>query len=106
MMRSLLLASMLLLSMGVGASYGLEAIPDIGADWGWPILDEVIDWLSGAFVVLVLILLLMPVSALFAGLFLEEVAAAVEERHTNPDELTPREALEKLYELKKLSTDQ
>ena len=85
MMRSLLLASVLLIAMGVGASYGLEAIPDIGADWGWPILDEVIDWLSGAFVVLVLILLLMPMSALFAGLFLEEVATAVEERHYQGD---------------------
>lgn len=84
-MRSLLLSILLLVAMGVGASYGLEAIPDIGADWGWPILDEVIDWLSGAFVILMLVLLLMPVSALFAGLFLEEVAAAVEGRHYQGD---------------------
>jgi CysZ protein len=81
MLRSLFLAIFLLILMGIGANYGLQAIPNIGADWGWPILDEVIDWLSGAFVIVALVLLLMPVSALFAGLFLEEVAAAVEERH-------------------------
>lgn len=81
MLRSLFLALVLLIVMGIGANYGLQAIPNIGADWGWPILDEVIDWLSGAFLIVALILLLMPVSALFAGLFLEEVAAAVEDRH-------------------------
>ncbi len=81
MVRSLLLALALVIAMGVGVSYGLEAIPNIGADWGWPIIDEVVDWLSGAIVILVAVLLLMPVSALFAGLFLEEVAGAVEARH-------------------------
>ncbi len=81
MMRSLGLALVLMVLAGFGAFYGLEAIPEFGADWGWPILDEVVDWLSGAFVIVALVLLLMPVSALFAGLFLEEVAGAVEERH-------------------------
>jgi CysZ protein len=81
MMRSLGLALVLLVLAGIGAFYGLEAIPAFGAEWGWPIIDEVVDWLAGAGVVLALILLLMPVSALFAGLFLEEVAAAVEGRH-------------------------
>lgn len=85
MLRSMLLAIALLILMGAGASYGLEAIPNIGADWGWPVLDEIIDYLSGAFLVVVLILLLMPVSALFAGLFLEDVAAAVEARHYKGD---------------------
>jgi CysZ protein len=46
-----------------------------------PWIDGIIELLSGALVVVILILLLMPVSALFAGLFLEEVAAAVEEQH-------------------------
>lgn len=81
MMRALGLALVLLVLSGFGAFYGLEAIPEFGADWGWPILDEVVDWLSGAFVIVALVLLLMPVSALFAGLFLEEVAAAVEDKH-------------------------
>ncbi len=81
MMRALGLALVLLVLAGFGAFYGLEAIPAFGADWGWPIIDEVVDWLSGAFVIVALVLLLMPVSALFAGLFLEEVAAAVEARH-------------------------
>lgn len=81
MMRALGLALVLLVLAGFGAFYGLEAIPEFGADWGWPILDEVVDWLSGAFVIVALVLLLMPVSALFAGLFLEEVAAAVEDKH-------------------------
>lgn len=90
MLRSLLLAAFLLILLGVAADYGLGAIPDIGADWGWPILDEVIDWLSGAFLIVFLILLLMPVTALFAGLFLEEVATAVEARHY-PDEAQGRD---------------
>ncbi|WOF75880.1 sulfate transporter family protein [Parvibaculaceae bacterium PLY_AMNH_Bact1] len=81
MMRALGLALVLLVLAGFGAFYGLEAIPEFGADWGWPIIDEVVDWLSGAFVIVALVLLLMPVSALFAGLFLEEVAAAVEGKH-------------------------
>lgn len=85
MLRSLGLAILLLVILGVGASYGLEAIPEFGADWGWPVIDEVIDWLSGAFLILFLVLLLMPVSALFAGLFLEEVAGAVERRHYPED---------------------
>eukprot|EP00439_Symbiodinium_sp_Y106_P088152 s1_g688.t1 len=85
MLRALGLALVLLVIAGIGAFYGLQAIPEFGADWGWPIIDEVIDWLSGAFVVVALVLLLMPVSALFAGIFLEEVAAAVEERHYPTD---------------------
>ncbi len=85
MLRALGLALVLLVIAGIGAFYGLQAIPEFGADWGWPIIDEVIDWLSGAFVVVALVLLLMPVSALFAGIFLEEVATAVEERHYPTD---------------------
>lgn len=85
MLRALGLALVLLVIAGIGAFYGLQAIPEFGADWGWPIIDDVIDWLSGAFVVVALVLLLMPVSALFAGIFLEEVAAAVEERHYPTD---------------------
>lgn len=81
MLRALGLALVLLVLAGFGAFYGLEAIPDFGADWGWPLIDEVVDWLSGAFVIVALVLLLMPVSALFAGLFLEEVASAVEDKH-------------------------
>ncbi|MBO6543155.1 MAG: sulfate transporter family protein [Alphaproteobacteria bacterium] len=85
MLRSLGLSLMLLALSGVGAFYGLEYIPPIGANWGAPFIDTVIDWLSGAIVVVVLVLLLMPVSALFAGLFLEEVAGAVEARHYPED---------------------
>lgn len=81
MLRSLGLAVLLLGAAGAGATYGLELIPNIGAEWGVPWIDGIIELLSGALVVVILILLLMPVSALFAGLFLEEVAAAVEEQH-------------------------
>lgn len=92
MLRSLGLAVLLLGAAGAGATYGLELIPNIGADWGWPIIDTIIDFLSGALVVVILILLLMPVSALFAGLFLEEVAAAVEEQHY-PGDVVGRDQL-------------
>lgn len=85
MMRALGLAFVLLVLAGFGAFYGLAAIPEFGAEWGWPFIDEVVDWLSGAFVIVALVLLLMPVSALFAGIFLEEVAAAVEEKHYPSD---------------------
>ncbi|MEQ9518158.1 MAG: sulfate transporter family protein [Parvibaculum sp.] len=90
MLRSLGLSLMLLALMGVGAFYGLEWIPPVGAEWGFPFIDTVIDWLSGAIVIVVMVLLLMPVSALFAGLFLEEVAGAVETRHY-PEETAGRD---------------
>lgn len=85
MLRSLGLSLMLLALSGVGAFYGLEWIPAFGAAWGFPFIDTMIEWLSGAIVIVILVLLLMPVSALFAGLFLEEVAGAVEARHYPED---------------------
>ena len=74
--RTLLLAIILLAAMAAGAQWGIEAIPEFDIAW----LDTGIEWLAQLGLVLVLILLLMPVTSLFAGLFLEEVAAAVEEK--------------------------
>jgi CysZ protein len=51
--------------------------------WGW--VDTLIDIVAGLGLVVALFLLMAPVTALFAGLYLDEVAAIVEQRHYPQD---------------------
>ena len=51
--------------------------------WGW--LETVLDVLTGVGLVIGLVFLIAPVTAMFAGLFLDDVAAAVE-RTSYPDD--------------------
>lgn len=46
--------------------------------WGW--LNEGINWLAGAMGFIAVFFLLTPVASLFAGIFLDEIAGAVERR--------------------------
>ena len=57
-----------------GAQYGLAHIPEFHLQW----LNTVIDWIASLLVVVGLFFLGAPVAALFASLFLDEIAAAVE----------------------------
>ena len=52
-------------------------IPQFG--WSW--VNSTIDWLLGFGAVIGSILLILPVAGLFVGLFLDDVAAAVEARY-------------------------
>ena len=56
---------------------GLGALP--ASRWGW--LDWAVRILANAGLIFSFFFLLFPVAALFVGLFLEEVAGAVERRH-------------------------
>ncbi|MCP1336472.1 EI24 domain-containing protein [Futiania mangrovi] len=75
--RALALTAGLLAALGLAAKWAIGLIPATG--YGW--LDSIIDILAGAGAVLGLAVLLLPVASLFAGLFLDEVADAVERRH-------------------------
>lgn len=79
--RSLGLTLLLLAALGYGAQWGIEAIPDLGYDWA----DTTVDVLAQFILVIVLVVMLMPAAALFAGLFLEEIADAVEEKRYPQD---------------------
>ena len=73
---SLGLTVLLLAAFGAGAQWGLDAMPLTGTEW----LDTIIDILSRFIAVVILIPLVLPVTTLVAGLFLERIAAEVEER--------------------------
>ena len=67
-----------------GLWLGLEALvsgllaPLLG---NWPWLTTALAWMAGAGLFVGAIFLIVPVAAIFAGVFLDDVAAAVEARH-------------------------
>ncbi len=73
---SLGLTVLLLAAFGAGAQWGLNAMPLTGTYW----LDTIIDILSRFIAVVILIPLVLPVTTLVAGLFLESITAEVEEK--------------------------
>lgn len=75
--RSLLLTVGLLAAFMVAAFWALDFLPRF--DTGW--INTAVEWLAGAGIVLLSILLIFPVASMFVGVFLEEIAAAVEAKH-------------------------
>lgn len=69
------------LAVGLGAWYGLGALPRF--DIGW--LDALVHVLSGIGVVLAMAFLFPAAAGLFIGLFLDDVAEAVEAKHYGSD---------------------
>ena len=63
-----------LVIVGVGAQWALDALPTFGAAW----LNTALEWIARFFAVIVLIPLVHPVVALVASLFLERIAGIVE----------------------------
>ena len=63
-----------LVAVGAGAQWALDALPTFGAAW----LNTVLEWIARFFAVIVLIPLVHPVVALVASLFLERIAGIVE----------------------------
>lgn len=84
--RSLGMTLLLLVTIGAAGLWGTQFIPDVGIGWA----DTIIDILVDAAVVVGLIFLVVPVTAIFIPLFQDEVAEAVEDRHF-PARKGPRE---------------
>lgn len=63
-----------LVAVGAGAQWALDALPTFGAAW----LNTVLEWIARFFAVIVLIPLVHPVVALVASLFLERIAGIIE----------------------------
>lgn len=74
--RSVGLTLVLLVALGAGGFYGLQMLPEFRHHW----LNLTVEILAGAGLVLGVFLLAVPVAALFIGIFLEDIAAAVEAR--------------------------
>ena len=58
----------------------IEGAISLFAAFPWPWLSTLVAWLTGFGLIAVFLLLMAPVTALFAGFFLDDVAALVEER--------------------------
>lgn len=74
----------LTIALLVGLWFGLEALvsgfltPFMGP---WPWVSTAVSWLLGAGLVVGLGFLIAPVASVFAGVFLDDIAEAVEQRH-------------------------
>ena len=80
--RSVLIRALLLtiaLFGGVGLAFYIMWPAAGFTPWDWA--NEALDWVAGAAVTIALTFMLFPVASLFAGIFLDDVAEAVEEKH-------------------------
>lgn len=84
--RSLGMTLLLLVTLGAVGMWSTAYIPNVGIGWA----DTIIDVLIDAALVVGLIFLVVPVTAIFIPLFQDEVAQAVESRHF-PQNLGPRQ---------------
>lgn len=88
-LRVMVLGVVLALALLVGLSVGVVWL--LGTLWGGPLelpfigpvdgLDTALGWGAALLLMVLSVFLMMPVAALFSGLFLEDVVAAVEARH-------------------------
>lgn len=85
LLKSLVLTLVLFAALFLGAQYGLAYLPQFQAHW----INTAIDWLTSLLVIIALFFLGAPVSALFASLFLDEIAEAVEKKDYPADPPSP-----------------
>ena len=83
--RSLGMTLLLLVTLGAVGLWGTGHIPNLGIPWA----DAIIDVLIDATLIIALFFLVIPVTAIFIPLFLDEVGQAVEEKHF-PSRIGPR----------------
>ena len=77
-----LLLTVPLLALAIWAGFELvEAIPATG--WGW--LDKFISWLGGAAAIVLGLILFPSLSQMVMGIFLDDIAEAVEKKHYSGD---------------------
>lgn len=80
--RSVLVKSLALtIALMAALWFALQALVASFAPFPWPWLETVAGVLAGAGLLVAMIFLIGPVTALFAGLFLDQVAEAVERRY-------------------------
>jgi len=80
-MKSLLLTLGLFVGAYLGANYALSFLPTLGWEW----VNAILHAIAPALFLLLLVLLGAPVAAVFVGLFVDEIADAVEARHYPDD---------------------
>jgi CysZ protein len=76
---ALTIALLIALYFGLSGLLAMVARPEWMSEWEW--VTDIIDGLASAAVLLSLSFLLFPVATLFIGLFLDQIADAVEERY-------------------------
>ncbi len=81
LLLSLGLTLAVMVVLGWAASYALALVPPTGLAW----LDTIIAWLAGAGLVVTLLILFPPAASAVIGLFLDDIADAVERRHYPAD---------------------
>lgn len=72
--KSVVLTLVLFVILFVGLQFALDYVPQLGWEW----LNTAIDWIASLLFVVVLFFLGAPVAAVFASLFLDDIAEAVE----------------------------
>lgn len=75
-LKALALTLVLFLLLFVGAQYGIRHLPATHS----PVFGLMLNWLGALLVILLVFWLGAPVAALFAALFLDDIAASVERR--------------------------
>jgi uncharacterized protein involved in cysteine biosynthesis len=78
---SLAISLALVVVLGWAGSWAIDAIPPTGNEW----VDRPVRFLAGLGLVGGLLLLFMPVSSAVIGIFLDDIAEAVERRHYPAD---------------------
>ncbi len=81
----------LTIALFIALIVAIEAAISIFAAFPWPWLTTLLAWVTGLGFVAAFFFLMAPVTALFAGLFLDDIAALVE-RRDYPDDPPGREA--------------
>lgn len=85
LLKSLALTIVLFIALFFGAQYGFSHLPTL--HWEW--VNTLIDWLGSLMIIVGLIFLGAPVAGLFASLFLDDIAEAVEKRYYPADPPSP-----------------
>lgn len=80
-LKSLALTLLLFVGLFAGLQYGLHHLPTLHAHW----LNVVLDFLASLLLLVAFAFLGAPVAALFASLFLDEIAGAVEKKYYPAD---------------------
>ncbi len=79
--KSLVFTLVLFAALFAATLYGVHHLPELG----WPWLNTVIDWVAPIAVLIGFVFLGAPVAAVFASLFLDDIAEAVETRYYPAD---------------------
>src|SRR5580658_5618430 len=73
-LKSVGLTLLLFVVLFVGVEFGLHRLPTLGAPW----VNQILELLTPVLLILLVFFLGAPVAAIFASLFLDRVAKAVE----------------------------